>query len=167
MNRPSCYDAVGNNQGGHMCRYSHDAQNKRDAVQGETLVLRTNDSGSVGFYAEHDDHCETAVCIPHGSELLILNIPQEIADTHGLMTTENARLVDIVPEEASFGYSDGLAFVAENGGDLVTLYLQDFQQCYGDRHRTQGFILNIAPSGSQEDKEQTRASMRVAEIAFA
>ena len=68
-----------------MCDYSLEAYQSRPAAVGEKLTLGRFASGSMGFAS--GTVCDTAVCIPADSKLLLDGISESFQKEHGVDTT--------------------------------------------------------------------------------
>ena len=73
-----------------MCDYSLEAYQSRPAAVGEKLTLGRFASGSMGFAS--GTVCDTAVCIPAESKLLLEGIGEGTQKEHGVGAVEEAVL---------------------------------------------------------------------------
>ena len=73
-----------------MCDYSLEAYQSRPAAVGEKLTLGRFASGSMGFAS--GTVCDTAVCIPPESRLLLQGIGEGTQKVHGVGAVEEAVL---------------------------------------------------------------------------
>jgi len=76
-----------------MCDYSLEAYQSRPAAVGERLTLGRFASGSMGFTS--GTVCDTAVCIPAESKLLVEGIGEGTQKEHGVGAVEEAVLTRI------------------------------------------------------------------------
>ncbi len=96
-----------------MCDYSLEAYQSRPAAVGEKLTLGRFASGSMGFAA--GTVCDTAVCIPAESKLLLQGIGEEIQKELGVGAVEEVVMTRL--EERAYAYKDGVRF--SNGAELL------------------------------------------------
>lgn len=96
-----------------MCDYSLEAYQSRPAAVGEKLTLGRFASGSMGFAA--GTVCDTAVCIPAESKLLLEGIGEEIQKELGVGAVEEVVMTRL--EERAYAYKDGVRF--SNGAELL------------------------------------------------
>ena len=76
-----------------MCDYSLEAYQSRPAAVGEKLTLGRFASGSMGFAS--GTVCETAVCIPAESKLLLEGIGDGTQKEHGIGAVEEVAMTRI------------------------------------------------------------------------
>jgi hypothetical protein len=94
-----------------MCDYSLEAYQSRPAAVGEKLTLGRFASGSMGFAA--GTVCDTAVCIPAESKLLLEGIGDATQKEHGVGAVE-----EVVMTRLDGGlYKDGVRF--SNGAEVL------------------------------------------------
>jgi hypothetical protein len=74
-----------------MCDYSLEAYQSRPAAVGEKLTLGRFASGSMGFAS--GTVCDTAVCVPAESKLLLEGIGEATQKEHGIGAVEEAMLI--------------------------------------------------------------------------
>src|SRR6478609_2745983 len=94
-----------------MCDYSLEAYRSRPAAVGEKLTLRRFASGSMGFAS--GTVCDTAVCIPAGSRLLLQGIGEGTQKVHGVGAVEEAVLIRL----KRGSYKDAVRF--SNGAQVL------------------------------------------------
>jgi len=99
-----------------MCDYSLEAYQSRPAVVGEMLTLGRFASGSMGFAS--GTICNTAVCIPAESKLLLQGIGEGTRKEHGVGAVEEAVLMQL----DSGPYKDAVRF---SNGAVVLLQRLD------------------------------------------
>ena len=73
-----------------MCDYSLEAYQSRPAEVGEKLTLGRFPSGSMGFAS--GTVCDTAVCIPEGSKLLLQGISDVAQKAYGVGAVEEVAM---------------------------------------------------------------------------
>jgi hypothetical protein len=90
-----------------MCDYSLEAYQSRPAAVGEKLTLGRFASGSMGFAS--GTVCDTAVCIPAGSTLLLEGIGEGAQREHGVGAVEEAVLTRLEggPYKDAVRFSNG------------------------------------------------------------
>jgi hypothetical protein len=94
-----------------MCDYSLEAYQSRPAAVGEKLTLGRFATGSIGFAS--GTVCDTAVCIPAESKLLLEGIGEATRKEHGVGAVE-----EVVMTRRSDGlYKDGVRF--SNGAEVL------------------------------------------------
>ena len=94
-----------------MCDYSLEAYRSRPAEAGEKLTLERFPSGSMGFTA--GAVCDTAVCVPAGSHLLLQDIGDSVRESCGVGAVE-----EVVMTRLEVGlYKDAVRF--SNGTELL------------------------------------------------
>jgi hypothetical protein len=94
-----------------MCDYSLEAYQSRPAAVGEKLTLGRFTTGSMGFAS--GTVCDTAVCIPAESKLLLEGIGETIQKEHGVGAVE-----EVVMTRLEGGlYKDGVRF--SNGAQVL------------------------------------------------
>ena len=98
-----------------MCDYSLEAYQSRPAVVGEKLALRRFASGSMGFAS--GTVCDTAVCIPAESRLLLQGIGEGPQTVHGVGSVEEAVLTRLKRGL----YKDAVRF--SNGAQVLLQHL--------------------------------------------
>ena len=98
-----------------MCDYSLEAYQSRPAVVGEKLALRRFASGSMGFTS--GTVCDTAVCIPAESRLLLQGIGEGTQKVHGVGAVEEAVLTRLKRGL----YKDAVRF--SNGAQVLLQHL--------------------------------------------
>ncbi|HTR83585.1 MAG TPA: hypothetical protein VMI56_03835 [Reyranella sp.] len=96
-----------------MCDYSLEAYQSRPAAVGEKLNLGRFASGSMGFAS--GTVCETAVCIPAESKLLLEGIGEATQQEHGVGAVEEVVMIRL--ENVAYGYKDGVRF--SNGAEVL------------------------------------------------
>jgi hypothetical protein len=96
-----------------MCDYSLEAYQSRPAAVGEKLTLGRFASGSMGFAA--GTVCDTAVCIPADSKLLLDGISDSFQKEHGVGAVEEVVMTRL--EERAYAYKDGVRF--SNGTEVL------------------------------------------------
>jgi len=89
-----------------MCDYSLEAYQSRPAAVGEKLTLGRFVSGSMGFAA--GTVCDTAVCIPAQSKLLLEGIGEAIQKELGVGAVEEVVMTRL--EGRAYAYKDGVRF---------------------------------------------------------
>jgi len=94
-----------------MCDYSLEAYQSRPAAVGEKLTLGRFASGSMGFAS--GTVCDTAVCIPAESRLLLEGIGESMQREHGVGAVEEAVLTRL----AGGPYKDAVRF--SNGAEVL------------------------------------------------
>jgi hypothetical protein len=94
-----------------MCDYSLEAYRSRPAEEGEKLILERFPSGSMGFTA--GPVCDTAVCVPEGSHLIVQGIGEGIRDACGVGAVEEVVMTRL-PDGP---YKDAVRFA--NGKELL------------------------------------------------
>ena len=94
-----------------MCDYSLEAYQSRPAAVGEKLTLGRFASGSMGFAS--GTVCDTAVCIPAESKLLLEGIGDSTQKEHGIGAVEEAMLIRL--EDGL--YKDAVRF--SNGAEVL------------------------------------------------
>jgi len=94
-----------------MCDYSLEAYQSRPAAVGEKLTLGRFASGSMGFAS--GTVCDTAVCIPAESRLLLEGIGESMQQEHGVGAVEEAVLTRL----AGGPYKDAVRF--SNGAEVL------------------------------------------------
>jgi hypothetical protein len=94
-----------------MCDYSLEAYQSRPAAVGEKLTLGRFASGSMGFAS--GTVCDTAVCIPAESRLLLEGIGESMQKEHGVGAVEEAVLTRL----AGGPYKDAVRF--SNGAEVL------------------------------------------------
>jgi hypothetical protein len=94
-----------------MCDYSLEAYQSRPAAVGEKLTLGRFASGSMGFAS--GTVCDTAVCIPAESSLLLEGIGESMQKEHGVGAVEEAVLTRVVGGP----YKDAVRF--SNGAEVL------------------------------------------------
>jgi|SRR5437868_6123432 hypothetical protein len=99
-----------------MCDYSLEAYQSRPAAVGEKLTLGRFASGSMGFAS--GTVCETAVCIPAESKLLLEGIGDGTQKEHGIGAVEEVAMTRI---EGGL-YKDAVRF---SNGTVVLLQRLD------------------------------------------
>ena len=96
-----------------MCDYSLEAYQSRPAAVGEKLTLGRFVSGSMGFAA--GTVCDTAVCIPAQSKLLLEGIGEAIQRELGVGAVEEVVMTRL--EGRAYAYKDGVRF--SNGTEVL------------------------------------------------
>ena len=96
-----------------MCDYSLEAYQSRPAAVGEKLTLGRFVSGSMGFAA--GTVCDTAVCIPAQSKLLLEGIGEAIQRELGVGAVEEVVMTRL--EGPGYAYKDGVRFF--NGPEVL------------------------------------------------
>ena len=99
-----------------MCDYSLEAYQSRPAAVGEKLTLGRFASGSMGFAS--GPVCDTAVCIPAESKLLLEGIGESTQKEHGIGAVEEVAMTRI---EGGL-YKDAVRF---SNGTVVLLQRLD------------------------------------------
>lgn len=99
-----------------MCDYSLEAYQSRPAAVGEKLTLGRFASGSMGFAS--GTVCDTAVCIPAESKLLLEGIGESTQKEHGIGAVEEVAMTRI----ESGLYKDAVRF---SNGTVVLLQRLD------------------------------------------
>jgi len=94
-----------------MCDYSLEAYRSRPAVVGEKLTLGRFATGSMGFVS--GTVCDTAVCIPAESKLLLQGVGEGTQKVHGVGAVEEAVLTRLKRGH----YKDAVRF--SNGAVVV------------------------------------------------
>jgi hypothetical protein len=94
-----------------MCDYSLEAYQSRPAAVGEKLTLGRFASGSMGFAS--GTVCDTAVCIPADSKLLLEGIGEHIQKEYGVGAVEEV----VMTRLEGGAYKDGVRF--SNGTELL------------------------------------------------
>ena len=94
-----------------MCDYSLEAYQSRPAAVGEKLTLGRFASGSMGFAS--GTVCDTAVCIPAESKLLLEGIGESTQKEHGIGAVEEVAMTRI---EGGL-YKDAVRFA--NGKEVL------------------------------------------------
>jgi hypothetical protein len=87
-----------------MCDYSIEMYRSRPAQTGEKYVLTRFGSGSLGLASPGD--CDTAVCVPYETRLLLEDVPERLRDKFGIDASAE---VTFVPVEHG-RYRDGVRF---------------------------------------------------------
>ena len=98
-----------------MCDYSLEAYQSRPAAVGEKLTLGRFASGSMGFAS--GTVCDTAVCIPAESKLLLEGIGEGTQKEHGVGAVEEAVLTRL----EGGPYKDAVRF--SNGAQVLLQHL--------------------------------------------
>lgn len=93
-----------------MCDYSLEAYQSRPAAVGEKLTLGRFSSGSMGFAG--GTVCDTAVCIPVESKLLLEGIGEATQREHGVGAVEEV----VMTRLAGNLYKDAVRF--SNGAEM-------------------------------------------------
>jgi hypothetical protein len=94
-----------------MCDYSLEAYRSRPAEEGEKLTLERFPSGSMGFTV--GSSCDSAVCVPEGTHLLIEGIGEIVRQACGVGGVE-----EVVTTRLEGGpYKDGVRF--SNGTEIL------------------------------------------------
>ena len=96
-----------------MCDYSLEAYQSRPAAVGEKLTLGRFVSGSMGFAA--GTVCDTAVCIPAQSKLLLEGISEAIQKELGVGAVEEVVMTRL--DGRAYAYKDGVRF--SNGAEVL------------------------------------------------
>lgn len=97
-----------------MCDYSLEAYQSRPAAVGEKLTLGRFASGSMGFAS--GTVCDTAVCIPAESKLLLEGIGEATQKAYGVGAVEEVVMIRL--ESTAYGtYKDGVRF--SNGTEVL------------------------------------------------
>lgn len=99
-----------------MCDYSLEAYQSRPAAVGEKLTLGRFASGSMGFAS--GTVCDTAVCIPAESKLLLEGIGESTQKEHGVGAVEEVAMTRL----ESGLYKDAVRF---SNGTVVLLQRLD------------------------------------------
>lgn len=99
-----------------MCDYSLEAYQSRPAAVGEKLTLGRFASGSMGFAS--GTVCDTAVCIPAESKLLLEGIGESTQKEHGVGAVEEVAMTRL----ESGLYKDAVRF---SNGAVVLLQRLD------------------------------------------
>src|SRR6188472_3571981 len=94
-----------------MCDYSLEAYQSRPAAVGEKLTLGRFASGSMGFAS--GTVCDTAVCIPAESKLLLEGIGETTQKEHGVGAVEEV----VMTRRGDGLYKDGVRF--SNGAEVL------------------------------------------------
>jgi hypothetical protein len=94
-----------------MCDYSLEAYQSRPAAVGEKLTLGRFASGSMGFAS--GTVCDTAVCIPVESKLLLEGIGEATQKEHGIGAVEEVVLTHLTGSL----YKDAVRF--SNGATVL------------------------------------------------
>ena len=94
-----------------MCDYSLEAYQSRPAAVGEKLTLGRFATGSMGFAS--GTVCDTAVCIPAESKLLLEGIGETIQKEHGIGAVEEV----VMTRLAGGLYKDAVRF--SNGAQVL------------------------------------------------
>lgn len=94
-----------------MCDYSLEVYQSRPAAIGEKLTLGRFASGSMGFAS--GTVCDTAVCIPPESKLLLQGIGESTQKEHGVGAVEEAVLTRL----PGGLYKDAVRF--SNGAEVL------------------------------------------------
>src|SRR6478609_956827 len=89
-----------------MCDYSLEAYQSRPAAVGEKLTLGRFASGSMGFAS--GTVCDTAVCIPAESKLLLEGIGEATQKELGVGAVEEVVMTRL--EGRAYAYKDGVRF---------------------------------------------------------
>lgn len=95
-----------------MCDYSLEAYQSRPAEIGEKLTLSRFPSGSMGFAS--GTKCDTAVCIPAESKLLLEGIGEVAQKAHGIGAVEEVAMTRL---ENAGPYKDAVRFA--NGTEVL------------------------------------------------
>lgn len=119
-----------------MCDYSLEAYQSRPAAVGEKLTLGRFASGSMGFAS--GTVCDTAVCIPAESKLLLEGIGESMQKEHGVGAVEEAVLTRL----AGGPYKDAVRF---SNGSQVTL-----------QHLDRGLTVVVMTYGAELDERSAR-----------
>jgi len=126
-----------------MCDYSLEAYQSRPAAVGEKLTLGRFASGSMGFAS--GTVCETAVCIPAESKLLLEGIGESAQQEHGVGAVEEVAMTRL---EGGL-YKDAVRF--SNGTVVLlqrlTVGLSAVVMTYGDE------LAQAAPSTPVREPE--------------
>ena len=90
-----------------MCDYSLEAYQSRPAAVGEKLTLGRFATGSMGFAS--GTVCDTAVCVPAESKLLLEGIGESTQKEHGVGAVEEAMLTRLEggPYKDAVRFSNG------------------------------------------------------------
>lgn len=97
-----------------MCDYSLEAYRSRPAEEGEKLTLQRFPSGSMGFTAgPAGPVCDTAVCLPEGSHLIVQGIGEGVCQACGVGAVEEV----VMTRLADGPYKDAVRFA--NGQELL------------------------------------------------
>ena len=96
-----------------MCDYSLEAYQSRPAAVGEKLTLGRFATGSMGFAS--GTVCDTAVCIPADSKLLLEGIGESTRKEHGVGAVEEVVMTRL--ENGTYAYKDGVRF--SNGAEVL------------------------------------------------
>ena len=94
-----------------MCDYSLEAYRSRPAEEGEKLTLARFPSGSMGFTA--GTVCDTAVCVPEGTHLLMQGIGEGVRGACGVGAVEEV----VMTRLADGPYKDAVRF--SNGKEIL------------------------------------------------
>ena len=94
-----------------MCDYSLEAYRSRPAEEGEKLTLERFPSGSMGFTA--GAVCDTAVCVPEGTHLIVQGIGDNVRESCGVGAVEEVVLTRL----PGGPYKDGVRFA--NGQEIL------------------------------------------------
>ena len=94
-----------------MCDYSLEAYRSRPAEEGEKLTLERFPSGSMGFTA--GPVCDTAVCVPEGSHLIVQGIGDTVRESCGVGAVEESLMTRL----ADGPYRDAVRFA--NGKEIL------------------------------------------------
>ncbi len=91
-----------------MCDYSLETYRSRPAVEGEKLTLERFPSGSAGFTA--GSNCDTAVCIPAGTHLLVEGIGESVRQACGVGSVEEVVMtrLETGPYKDAVKFSNGM-----------------------------------------------------------
>ena len=104
-----------------MCDYSLELYRSRPAVAGEKLTLRRFPTGSMGFVS--GTVCDTAVCIPAESRLLLDGIGESTQEKHGVGAVEEAVLTRLKrgPYKDAVRFSTGTELVLQRFAPGLTV----------------------------------------------
>jgi len=130
-----------------MCDYSLEAYQSRPAAVGEKLILRRFASGSMGFAS--GTACDTAVCIPPESKLLLQGIGEATQKLHGVGAVEEAVMIRL----KRGSYKDAVRF---SSGAQVLL-----------QHLDHGLTVVVMTHGAELDEPSRREPAVAREPALA
>ena len=135
-----------------MCDYSLAHFPNRLAVEGEELVVHRFPSGSLGLASPDRGFSElifrrntTAVCVPPGARLLLLDIPKRVQEQLGVSELEDVTFAEQSAE--AFRFRDAMRF--SNGREILLQRLP----C-GVRVQ----VLNLDSAEKPEGKLQLRSA---------
>ncbi len=141
-----------------MCDYSLAALRTRLAAEGEDAVIYRFPTGSLGmttpaelemyklefhgWWSSFDPaHVPCAVCIPHGSRLLLRDIPERLQQKLGVGAEEEITFVQMSADAGR--HRDGIRFA--NGQEILLQRLAE-----GQRAR----VISLSPAAIEEETDE-------------